>query len=275
METPSHLPETNETPQHPFFISYDGILSELMNWDDKKLARFASASNLKAEAITIRRGYERSQNDYEELNDTLVFKKITDMRSLAWRSPSKPDKSVDVVGYREGLPTITINDQIIAERTQKSKEPFNNAFIKEFNKSVMKGLQTMLKEEKTYLTTFAAAWDLFAFGLPSPFLIGGSLLTVEGIKGMFANIESLLRNGISPESILASTAIYFGSGFTIIGAKTFVSTMNILKEYTQENDFLTNMKDYNPTKHVKDYLTGVVYLNLHAKDLVSLKPSVQ
>lgn len=261
--------------------AYNGVLAQSLSWNQERLDAIARRSDLRT-TITIREGDAREEATYENLGETLAWKKLVNPADL-FRIGIKRRRQVEVSPiFPGGKADVYVNHQLVMQEVMEARQGRfdEKLFAQTFDKLTRQGINSVLAREKLIM----AARSGIIMGTDLTFLGLGAGLANLLFQGTLTGI--LFQPPTEPLSwnheVLDSYVFYYGSRFIegALGLRAAVIDVNIVLDMVKSsrearssnNPYQSGFNDiYNPLKPMKDYLQSYILLKT-TSSLVEYKP---
>lgn len=145
---------TPEKPIGRIIPAYNGVLAQSLSWNQERLDAVARGSDLRT-TITIREGDACEQRSYEDLGETLAWKRLANPLDL-FRIAIGKRRQVEVGPiFPEGMADVFINHQLVMEEVMKRRPGRldERLLAKSFDKLTRQGINNILAREKLMMAT--------------------------------------------------------------------------------------------------------------------------
>lgn len=261
--------------------AYNGVLAQSLFWNQERLNAVARGSDLRT-TITIREGGVREQISYENLGETLAWKRLANPSDL-FRIDIGKRRQIEVGPiFPAGKADIFVNHQLVMEEVMERRPGRldERLLAQSFDRLTRQGINNILAREKLVMATrsgISTSIDLTFLGI-------GAGLAYLFFQGALTGL--LVRPPTEPLSwhpdVIHSYQVYYGARLmeSLMGMVWVLFDVNIAldmmrcgREARNSNDpYQRGFNDiYNPLKPIKDYLQGYVLLKT-TPPLVEYKP---
>lgn len=251
-----------EPSEGKIVIAYTGNLADRMQWDEAKLAELERRSNL-ASTIFIRSITQRVPNGTVPMGDTLALRSHKNpLENFAVSTPGSATRAM--LDFYRGNAEITIDDQLVTERNMDKEKRVirQDKFVSDINASVNIGLTEVIKKEKLYeAKTCMQIYLAFApaiLGISAGFYLTG-MGTFDAFSGIFTKgFDGFLKEVKGLTEIFSAAAIII----LAVHVSSFIHR-------TMPRGKLMARSLFNPLRHIKDLMSGLMYLRTEGKNIVS------
>lgn len=260
-----------------FYIAYDGILSDKLNWREDRLSRLSKEADLRSTVI-IKTGHERLRSNIADLGMVAALKRTLRPSEQFSLISEGEDITIEENYYDEGGGrfsgyTVYINDQVIRERVmERNKGRFDEKlFVEHLNKSSREGIRTVIASEKKLMLLQSAFFGTLYF------VSGGATITLS--IGAIAFMQSTLQEphllkiaaniGLFPVylSIAAIDAIWLKQT-----ARSLKSDVSFFPDFLEPKRTMRSVRDYIIPKHAIHWMTANFNLARSSRIIVEYQP---